>query len=197
MKSPLDRGFFSRDNAKKFAMLNGKSLRNSMASRIIRPWDWIFLPALLAIVATVVLGTPFQPFGFQLPEPVWPLVLAFAWPLIRPSYIAPVVLGGLGLFLDFYWAAPGGFYTLNLVLIYGVLILTRAYVAGQDWRVVLGAWLATQLAFFGLGILFIALDTGFVVRLWGVFEQMVATAALFPIVLFMLEKFVNADARFQ
>ena len=197
MKSPLDRGFFSRDNAKKFARLNGKSLRSGMATRIIRPWDWIFLPALLAVVATVILGTPFQPFGFQLPEPVWPLVLAFAWPLIRPSYIAPVVLGGLGLFLDFYWSAPSGFYTLNLVLVYGVLILTRAYVAGLDWRVVLGAWLATQIAFFGFGVLFLALDTGFVVRLWGVFEQLVATAALFPIVLFMLEKFVNADARFQ
>jgi rod shape-determining protein MreD len=197
MKTPLDRGFFSRDNAKKFARLNGKSLRSGMASRVIGPWDWIFLPALLAVAATVVLGTPFQPFGFQLPEPVWPLILAFAWPLIRPSYIAPVVLGALGLFLDFYWSAPGGFYTLNLMLVYGVLILVRAYVAGQDWRVVFGAYLAAELAFFSIGVLFMALDTGFVVRLWGVFEQMVATTALFPIVLYMLEKFVNADVRFQ
>ncbi|MBW8733970.1 MAG: hypothetical protein JF571_06645 [Asticcacaulis sp.] len=177
--------------------MSGKSLRSGMASRIVGPWDWIILPAILAVAATVVLGTPFQPFGLQLPEPVWPLVLAFAWPLIRPSYFAPIVLGLLGLFLDFYWSVPAGFYTLNLMLIYGVLILARAYVAGQDWRVVFGAWLGVQLAFFGIGVLFTALDTGFVVRLWGVFEQMVATAALFPIVLFMLEKFVNADVRFQ
>ncbi len=197
MKTPLDRGFFSRDNAKKFAQLSGKSLRNGMASRIIRPWDWILLPALLAVAATVVLGTPFQPFGFQLPEPVWPLILAFAWPLIRPSYIAPVVLAALGMFLDFYWSAAGGFYTLCLMLVYGVLILARAYVIGQDWRVVFGAWFAAVLAFFAIGVLLIALDTGFVVRLWGVFEQMIATVALFPIVLFMLEKFVNADVRFQ
>ncbi len=197
MKSPLDRGFFSRANAQRFAQKTGKSLRGGMASRIIGPWDWLIAPALLSIVATVVLGTPFQPFGFQLPEPVWPLVLAFAWPLIRPSYFAPLILGALGFFLDFYWSAPTGFYTLNLLVIYGGLVMVRTYVVGQDWRVVLGAYLAATFVFFIIGILFMLLDTGYVVRLWGVFEQFLATAVLFPFVLYLLEKFVHADVRFQ
>ena len=110
-----------------------------MANRVIGPWEWIFLPALLAIVLTIVVATPIKIFGLELPEPVAPLILAYVWPLIRPSYIAPVVLTGLGLFLDAYWSAPIGFYTLPLMLVYGTLIIVRTYVAGQDWRVVFGS----------------------------------------------------------
>ncbi len=197
MKSPLDRGFFSRSNAQKYAQRSGKAIRSGMASRIIGPWDWIIAPALICVVLTVILGTPFQPFGLQLPEPVSPLILAFAWPLIRPSYFAPLVLGALGFFLDFYWSAPTGFYTINLMLVYGVLVTIRTYVVGQDWRVVFGAFLAAELAFFSIGVIFVALDTGYVVRLWGVFEQFLATTLLFPVVLYLLEKYVHADVRFQ
>lgn len=193
MKAPLDRGLF-RQRPKKATIT--RNLRGAIASRVIGPWEWLFMPALVAVAITVVLATPISVFGQKLPEPIIPLVLAFVWPLVRPSYMAPLVLAALGLFLDVYWLAPLGFYTLTLMVVYGVLVTVRSYVAGQDWRVVFAIYLAAELAFFTLGVIIIALDTGSIVRLFGVFEQLLATTLLFPLVPYMLDKYVHADVRF-
>ncbi len=190
MKPLMKRGLFER------SPLN-RGMRGGMASRIITPWDWILFPALVSLGLTIVLATAFQPFGLYLPEPVTPLLLAFAWPLIRPSYFAPFVLGALGLFLDFFWGAPLGFWTLGLMLVYGVLVGVRTYVIGQEWIVVLGAFILTELVFFGLGTIVITIDSGSVPRLWGVFEQAFATGLGFPAVLYLMEKYLHADVRFQ
>lgn len=180
-----------------FAQSQTRAQRAAMASRIIGPWDWLLAPALISIVLTIVLATAFQPFGWYLPEPVSPLALAFAWPLIRPSYVAPFVLGGLGLFLDYFWGAPLGFWTLNLMLVYAVLVMIRTYIIGQEWLVVFGAYVAVELVFFTFATILAAVDTGGIVRLWGVFEQMLATTALFPVVLHLMEKYLHTDVRFQ
>lgn len=193
MKAPLDRGLF-RQRPKKAAI--ARNVRSGMASRVIGPWEWIFLPALVTIALTVVLATPIQIFGLHLPEPVIPLVLAFVWPLVRPSYLAPLALAALGMFLDVYWMMPLGFYTLTLMVVYGVLVTVRSYVVGQDWRVVFGIYVATEIVFFAMGVILVALDTGSVVRLIGVAEQIIATTALFPLVPYMLDKYVHAEVRF-
>jgi rod shape-determining protein MreD len=65
-------------------------VRRPVAVRVVGPLQWIVYPALAAVAATVVLATPVQLFGLHLPEPVAPMILAFAWPLIRPSMTAPV-----------------------------------------------------------------------------------------------------------
>ncbi|ESQ75600.1 membrane protein [Asticcacaulis sp. AC402] len=186
----MKRGLFER------SPLN-RGMRGGMASRIIGPWDWILAPALISLAATIVLATAFQPLGLYLPEPVTPLLLAFAWPLIRPSYIAPFVLGGLGIFLDFFWGAPLGFWTLNLMLVYAVLVFARTYIIGQDWLVVFGVFLLTELVFFGLCTVVMSIDTGSVPRLFGVFEQAFATTLFFPAVWYLMEKYLHADVRFQ
>ena len=49
----------------------------------LQPWRWLLLPAAVSIVLTIVLAAPIRLFGFGMPEPVLPLVLAFAWPVIR------------------------------------------------------------------------------------------------------------------
>jgi len=174
-----------------------RGVRGNMASKIITPWDWILAPALMSVALTIVLATAFQPFGLYLPEPVSPFILAFAWPLIRPSYIAPFVLGLLGFFLDFFWGAPLGFWAFSLVLVYGGLALARTYLIGQEWVVLFGLFLLTELIFFSLCILLTFIDTGSVARLWGVVEQAFATTVMFPFVLFLLEKYVHSDVRFM
>lgn len=174
-----------------------RGLRGGMASKIIGPWEWIILPALYSVGLTILLATAFQPFGLYLPEPVSPLILAFVWPLIRPSYIAPFVLGALGFFLDFFWGAPVGFWTLSLMLVYAVIVLVRTWIIGQEWIVVFGCFLLTELVFFTVAIILTTLDAGMIPRLWGVFEQAFATALLFPYVLYLLEKYVHSDVRFS
>ncbi len=190
MKAPFSSRKFKRDNP-----LN-RGMRGGMAAKIVNPWDWIGAPALICILVTVVLAAPIQPFGFYLPEPVCAFVLAFAWPLIRPSYIAPVVLGALGLFLDMFYNTPLGLWTLLLMLMYGALTALRTYVVGQEWIIVFGIYVLAEVVIFGLGAVFMTLDTGGVPRLWGVFEQMFATTLLFPFVLYLLEKYLHADVRF-
>ena len=174
-----------------------RGVRSGMASKVIGPWDWLIAPALISIGLTIVLATVFQPFGFYLPEPVSPFILAFAWPLIRPSYLAPFVLGALGLFLDFFWGAPLGFWTLGLMLVYASLITARTFIIGQEWIVVFGIFLLAEVAFFGLCIILTTIDVGHVPRIWGVVEQAFATGLLFPVVLYLLEKYVHTDVRFQ
>lgn len=191
MKAPFSKTYFKRDTP-----LN-RGMRGGMAAKIIGPWDWIIAPALICAAVTVVLAAPIQPFGLYLPEPVSALVLAFAWPLIRPSYIAPVMLGLLGLFMDLTYNTPLGFWTLLLMLVYATLTAVRTYVVGQEWIVVFGIYLLAEFAVFMLGTLFMTLDTGQIPRLWGVFEQMFATTLLFPFVLYLLEKYLHADARFS
>jgi hypothetical protein len=85
------------------------------------------LPAAHHGSATIVLATPVELFGLNLPEPVIPMVLAFAWPLIRPSVIAPLVLMGVGLGLDiFTWGALLGMWALALLAVYAVVLASRS-----------------------------------------------------------------------
>lgn len=165
---------------------------------IVGPQDWLLYPALMAVLATLVLATDLPlPFGWDLPEPVWPVALAFAWPLIRPSFIAPVLLGLMGLFLDYFWGAPLGFYVIGLMAVHAATLIIRSYIVGQDTWVVIGAYTLAVLLFFTLGVIMTTLDSGVVPRLISVFEQMLATWCLVIVVLILLERFLNSDVRFN
>ena len=67
-------------------------MRRAVAMRVVGPMQWVVYPAMAAIALTILLATPVELFGLKMPEPVLPLILAFAWPLIRPSMIAPAVV---------------------------------------------------------------------------------------------------------
>ena len=82
------------------------------------------------------------------------------------------------------------------MLVYGVVVLVRTWIIGQEWVVVFGCFLLAELIFFTFATILMTLDAGAVPRLWGVFEQAFATALLFPYVLYLLEKYVHSDVRF-
>lgn len=175
-----------------------RSMRRGLAGKIIGPQDWIGIPALIAMLGTLVMATNIPlPWGLSLPEPVWPVALAFSWPLIRPSYFAPVVLAVLGLFLDYFWGAPLGFYLLLLMGVYGVTFLIRSYIVGQDMRVVTVVYALAVIGFFMVGTLVVSLYAGQVPRLLGVGEQILATWMVAPLVWWLLDKYLHADVRFQ
>lgn len=83
-------------------------MRRPVAVRVVGPVQWILIPALITVAVTILLATPVELFGLNLPEPVIPMVLAFAWPMIRPSITAPLVLTLLGLILDILTYGPLG-----------------------------------------------------------------------------------------
>src|ERR1700761_6484160 len=96
---------------------------------------------LQAIGATIAFGSPLRAISLKLPEPVFPMVLAFAWAVIRPSVLAPFAILIVGLFLDIFWGGPLGLWALCLLIAYGMALAGRSMMAGQN-RIILWAWYA-------------------------------------------------------
>lgn len=169
----------------------------SARSQALQPWGWLLLPALLSVVATILLGAPIRFFGFGLPEPVFPLVLAFAWPVIRPSLFGPVVLLIVGLFLDLFWGGSLGLWALCLLLVYGAVLAVRSLVMGQEITVLAGWYAAAIVLAFFVAYLIAALQSHIAPSLLAVFLQLAFTIALFPAARYLIERFDDVDIRFR
>ena len=135
-------------------------MRRPVAVRVVGPMQWIVYPALITVAAAIVLQTPVELFGLHLPEPVIPMVLAFAWPLIRPSVLAPLVLAGLGLLLDILTYGPLGLWGLTFLIIYSVVLASRSFLAGQDTAVLFVWYAACCLLAFVLAYVAMAIIAG-------------------------------------
>ena len=172
-------------------------MRRGFQVRVVGPQHWIFVPALLALAATLVLATPVRLFRLPLPEPIIPMVLAFAWPLIRPSVIAPLALLACGLFLDLLWGGALGLWALMMLGVYGVVLGARSLILGQE-TAVLFAWYAgaTIVAWF-TAWLFVTLDVGAAPNLLGGLLQIAFTIALFPAANHLIQRFDDGDVRFR
>lgn len=172
-------------------------MRRPVAVRVVGPLQWIVYPALITLAATVVLGTPFHLFGLHLPEPVIPMVLAFAWPLIRPSMTAPAVLFLVGLFLDLFWNGPLGLWPLCLMAVYGAVLLSRNLLAGHEGLIRFFAYAACTLGAFAMAYLIVMVRAGNAPAILPLIGQIVPTLLLFPIANWMLERFDDGDIRFR
>src|SRR5690606_34643987 len=84
------------------------------AARPLDPWRWLGIPLIHVLAATVLFGIPLRVFSLQLPEPIFPMAVVFAWAVIRPSVLAPGGVLVMGLFLDLFWGGPLGFWALCL-----------------------------------------------------------------------------------
>ena len=172
-------------------------MRRGFQVRVVGPQHWIFIPALLALAATVVLATPVRLFRLPLPEPVIPMVLAFAWPLIRPSVVAPLILAACGIFLDLLWATPLGLWALMLLGVYAVILLARSFIVGQDTLVLFFWYAGATIAAWFVAWLFMVLRTGTPPNILGGLIQVAVTLALFPVAANLLERFDDGDVRFR
>lgn len=167
------------------------------AAKPLLPWTWLGLPLLVALAATVVMATPVRLFGLALPEPVFPMALAYAWAVIRPSLLGPIALFVAGLFLDFFWSAPMGLWAFSLLLAYGVALLARSLVVGQsEW--VLWVWYAALTAIaFSTAYVISWLHAGVTPNIIGAILQFAPTAALYPAAHVLVDRFEDADVRFR
>ena len=167
------------------------------ARQPLQPWRWLILPAVLSVIATLLLAAPVRVAGFGLPEPVLPLALAFAWPVIRPSFFGPVILFLVGLFLDFLWGGALGMWALCLVMVYLATLAARSLILGQETAVLAGWYVAAVLLAFLIAYLITMLDTRMAPSLLAVGLQIGFTVALFPIARWLIEHFEDADIRFR
>jgi rod shape-determining protein MreD len=167
------------------------------AARGLDPLRWIGVPMLQALVATVLLGIPLRIFGLQLPEPVFPLAVVYAWAVIRPSVLAPVAILIMGVFLDVFWGTSLGFWELLLLLAYGVILAARSIMAGQSQPILWG-WYALVVGLaMTLGYLISMLDVKAAPGLLGIAWQFLATIVLYPLAQRLIDMFDDADVRFR
>jgi rod shape-determining protein MreD len=169
----------------------------STTARGLPPWLWLGVPALLAITASLLFAIPIRFWGVGLPEPVFALPLAFAWAVIRPSMLGPVIVMILGLFLDLLWGTPMGFWAVCLLLPHGVVLGFRAFLAGQS-RAMMWIWYgAGTMLSLGAGYLFTLLATRSAPDPVTLTWQFLATVVLYPAADVLIQRFEDADVRFR
>lgn len=167
------------------------------AARPLEPWRWLGVPMLQAMAATVLFGIPVRVFGLQLPEPVFPMVLAFAWAVIRPSVLAPFAVLAMGLMLDIFWGGSLGLWAICLLIAYGGALAGRSMMAGQN-RLILWVWYAlTTATAMVAGYLFVMLDSKSTPGLLPLAWQFLATIILYPFAQRLIDLFEDADVRFR
>ena len=115
----------SRNEAARDAQTSGAAVW------VVGPLHWVVYPALAAMAATLVLSTHVRLFGLPPPEPIFGLILAFSWPLIRPSILGPLMLFVVGIFTDLELDSTLGLWTLTFLAVYGVVLAARAFIVGQ------------------------------------------------------------------
>jgi rod shape-determining protein MreD len=156
---------------------------------------WILWPMLASVAATLVLMTPLRIAGLSLPEPVFPMVLAFAWAVIRPSVVGPLALLATGLFLDLLWGAPLGLWGLALLLAYGGAVVSRSLVTGRGTLMLLMWYFVLTVIAFTAAYLTIMLRARIAPDLPSVLWQLLATLALFPLAQRLIAFFEDAEIR--
>ena len=166
-------------------------------ARPLHPGRWLGAPLLISVLATVVFAAPIRIYGLQLPEPVFAMVPAFAWALIRPSILAPFALLFLGLFLDVFWGGATGLWGLSLLVAYATALAGRNMMTGQS-RPIMWAWFSgvTGVAMIA-GFLFTMLDSLAMPSLLAVFWQFLVTVLMFPFAHRLIDRFEDADVRFR
>ena len=169
----------------------------SRAARPLNPLTWLLLPVMVVLLLTFLTATPMRVFGLRLPEPVWAVGLAFAWASLRPSLLAPLALLGVGLFLDLFWGAPLGLWSLSLLLTYAAVTLARPFISGQGYAASWAWYAAATAVAIGAAYLFTTLDTRVRPHVWAVLSQALVTALLYPLVARVTEQFEDVDPRFR
>lgn len=172
-------------------------MKRAAAIRVVGPLQWIVYPALISVAGVILLATPIKVFGLKLPEPILPMVLAFAWPLIRPTVLGPVVLFAVGVFLDIFLYHPLGLWPMALLGVYGLILGARSFLTGQDTLVLFGWYSAVVMLALTVIYLIATVIAGNAPSLVAFMGQAIPTLLLFPIAAWMIERFDDDEVRLR
>jgi rod shape-determining protein MreD len=163
----------------------------------LNPLRWLALPALACAGGALIFAAPMEALGLRLPEPIFALVPAFAWAIIRPSILAPFALLVLGLFQDLLWGNALGLWPLALLAAYGLTAVARPALSGQSFWTLWAWYLAAVMAAFALACGLTWLMAGEAPDLLGLTLQGAVSALLFPLAWRLIDAFEDADIRFK
>ncbi|HEY5288504.1 MAG TPA: hypothetical protein VIJ59_00595 [Caulobacteraceae bacterium] len=165
-------------------------------ARPISPIVWLAAPMIAALVLSFVLALPLRIEGLALPEPVFALVPAFAWAIVRPSILPPLALFALGVALDLLWGGPLGLWETCLLAAYTLVFVSRRMLSGQEFWALWGAYAVACGGAMAVGFVLTALRAGHAPGLVGVGLQFAVTVALYPFAWKLVERYEAADTRY-
>ena len=165
--------------------------------RTLEPLGWLGIPMIACMLATLVLTIPLRVWGLRLPEPVFAFVPVFAWAVVRPSVIGPILLFVLGVYMDLIWGTALGLWAATLIVTYGFVVATRGFMSGQAPLVIFGWYVSACLIGFGGAYLMTMMDVYSTPNLIAVAVQFAVTVALYPLAYRLIERFEDADVRFR
>jgi rod shape-determining protein MreD len=171
-----------------------------MASGAVQPLNplaWLGAPALACVAASLVFAAPLEIAGFGLPRPVFALVPAFAWGVIRPSLVAPFLVVLLGLFEDLLTGGRLGLWPCALLSAYAVASFARPILTGQSFWTFWGWYLGAVALAFVVATGLMSAVAGRVPDLVGIILQFAATGVLFWFAWRLIEAYEDADVRFK
>jgi rod shape-determining protein MreD len=161
------------------------------------PVRWMGVPMAACMAGTLLFAAPIRVFGLRLPEPVFAMVVVFAWAVLRPTILAPLLLLVLGLFDDLVWGGRVGLWGLGLLVAYGFVLVTRNMMSGQGRPMMWVWWAATLSVCMGSIYLTVRLLTGNAPDLLAVGGQWLPTVLLYPLAERLIAQFEDADPRFR
>jgi rod shape-determining protein MreD len=167
------------------------------ASERLDPWRWLGVPMIACMAATLLFAVPNRLFGLALPQPVFALVPAFAWAVLRPSLLSPACLLILGLFDDLIGGGRLGLWPLGLLVAYGFVLATRSMMTGQSGLMVSIWYVIACSAAIGVADLVVVLDTGNTPDILAVAGLWLPTVLLYPLASRLISRFEDADPRFR
>lgn len=169
----------------------------ALTARLLDTSGWLAVPAVACLLGGLLFAAPARLFGLALPEPVFAVVPAFAWAIIRPSVLAPFLLVGMGVVLDLLWGAPIGFWPVCLEGAYAVGLIGRRQLAAQTYGVACAWYVASCAAASILGDAMTWLRAGLFASPTATLWQWLVTAALFPLAWRMIRRYEGADVRYR
>jgi len=161
------------------------------------PIRWMAAPMAVCMIATLLFAAPIKIAGLQLPEPVFAMVPAFAWAVLRPSILGPVFVLLLGLFCDLVWGGRLGLWGLGLLVAFGFVLVTRNMMSGQS-RLMMWVWYVAAWSI-GMGCVYLVvlMQTGNAPNILAVAGQWLPTALLYPVADRLIGAFEDTDPRFR
>jgi rod shape-determining protein MreD len=171
-----------------------------MAAGVVQPLNpavWLGVPALACALGAALFTVPVEIAGVGLPQPVLGMLLAFAWAIIRPSMLAPLVLVLLGLFQDLLWGDRLGLWPCALLVVHAIAASARPLLVGQGFWTLWCWYLGAIGAGFATAVALTFLATGQAPALAGLAIQALATAVVFWPAWRLIETYEDADVRFK
>ncbi|MEQ1929224.1 MAG: rod shape-determining protein MreD [Parvularculaceae bacterium] len=138
-------------------------------------------PTILGLIGVILLAFPLRLAEGLAPTPLLPLVVVFFWTIYGPGLLPAASVFLIGLLQDFLSGGPLGLWPAVYLVTQYVVASQRGYFLGREQRVVwLGFVFAAAGAAFVLWMV-MSLMTRTLLPLGGVFWQMAATIAVFPL----------------